>query len=719
MEQNEYRALAAELRRHSDLYYNQAQPEISDAAFDALMQRLRDAEREHPEWVQPDSPTQTVGAAVGESSFEKVQHTVPMLSLQDVHDEEAVTTFIADTGAGDYSVEEKIDGLSVSVTYRQGVLVKGETRGDGNIGEDITENVKLIAGIPLRLRQAEALPQPAELEVRCEVYLPVAQFARINAGREATGGKLFVNPRNAAAGLLRTKDLAAVRTAQLHAYAFNVQRVQAADPDRPLFGNSHIESLEALRALGFDTVRAYRAHSAEEAVARIREIGASRDTLAYWIDGAVVKADDLLLRQRLGSTAKYPRWAVAYKYPPQKKTTVIRDIVLQCGRTGRVTPVALFDSVFLEGSTVRRATLNNPEFIQQLGVDIGDEVLVHKAASIIPEILCVTKKGASGAAGADGAAPAFYDMLAQPCPSCGGRLIAGAEENGAEGVGAYCINPDCPAQLTRHLEFWGSRDCMDIANFGPAVIAEFLSLGWLHGINDIYRLEVHRAELAQRKGWGKRSADNLLAGIEKSKTRNIDRLIKALGMLGVGRHIGRALAEKYPDLWAVSRLEKEELRAVDGIGDISASVIYDYFHTPANLEALRELEALGVNFRSQTYGARRSGKLEGQTFVITGTLPTMSREEAKAYIEARGGKVSGSVSKKTGFLVAGEAAGSKLEKALALGIPVLGEAELLEMAGEGASGGQDAAADARRVPSGSASSDSGTEEQPSGESRKG
>lgn len=681
MNQNEYLKLVAEIRHHSELYYNQAAPEISDYEFDELMMRLRAVEAEHPEWVLPDSPTQAVGASGGESTFEKVQHAVPMLSLLDIHDEDSVTSFITDTAVDSYSVEEKIDGLSVSVTYDQGVLVKGETRGDGNIGEDITENVKHIAGIPFRLNDVELLPAPVELEVRCEVYLPVEQFERINAEREAAGKKLFVNPRNAAAGILRTKDTGAVKAAQLHAFAFNVQRVELANPGEPLFGNSHIDSLIALRELGFDPVQAFRAHTAEEAISFIRGIGESRETLPYWIDGAVVKVDDLQVRERLGNTAKYPRWAVAYKYPPQEKKTVIRDIVLQCGRTGRVTPVAMFDGVFLEGSTVRKATLNNPEFIQKLGADIGDEILVHKAASIIPEVIRVTRKGMPRHdPGAAVPIPAYFDMLSKPCPSCGGKLIAKEDEEGKEGVGAYCVNPNCPAQLSKHLLFWGSRDCMDIENFGPAVIDQFIGLGWLNQVNDIYRLHEHREEMAKLKGWGKRSADNLIAGIEKSKSQNIDRLIKALGMLGIGRHIGSALAAKYPDLWAISRLEKDELDTIEGIGDISAVVIYDYFHAPENIAALKELETLGVNFISQTYGEQKTGKLEGSTFVITGTLPTMSREEAKAYIEAHGGKVSGSVSKKTNFLVAGEAAGSKLTKAQELGIHILTETELKDMA---------------------------------------
>ena len=506
------------------------------------------------------------------------------------------------------------------------------------------------------------------------------EFERLNELYTERGKKLFVNPRNAAAGLLRTKDLRAVREAKLRALAFNVQRCvlpEGTAPEAsPLAGDgrlhSHSQSLRALRAMGFETVPAMEAGE-DGVLSALREIGSRRDGLPYWIDGAVVKLDDIAKREALGSTAKYPRWAVAFKYPPEEKESVIREIILQTGRTGRVTPVALFDPVFLEGSRVGRATLHNPEFIKSLGVNVGDTVRIHKAASIIPEIIAVTKKGPEKAS---------FDMMSLPCPSCGGPLTpssAGEEE----AAGASCENPNCPAQLSRHLEYWGSRDCMDIANFGPAVIDELLDLGWLREIPDLYRLHRHREELAQRKGWGKRSADNLLAGIERSKGQNIDRLIKALGMEGVGRHIGGALAARYPDLWSITALSREELLAVDGVGDISADVLYGFFHREENLALLRTLEELGLNFRSLTYGAKTApGTFEGKTFVITGTLPTMSREEAKAFIEAHGGRVTGSVSKKTDYLLAGEAAGSKLAKAQSLGVPVLDESALLAMAGE-------------------------------------
>ena len=692
MDYQDYLKLAAELKHHGDLYYNQDAPEISDYEYDAMMQKLIKAESEHPDWVRPDSPSQHVGGDTGKSTFEKVEHLVPMLSLQDVFQDDEVSAFLNNNPGQMFSVEEKIDGLSMAATYRDGILVKAETRGDGYIGEDITENAKHILGIPTKLHAIRYSENLAELEVRFEVYLPVEEFERINGENEKKGKRIFVNPRNGAAGLLRTKDIQAVRAANLHAFAFNIQRYTLKSdetPERSPFTSaeedgyhSHSIELHALSAMGFSTVPAFQT-SAEGVLNAIREIGNRRGKLPYWIDGAVVKLDNIDRRTELGSTNKYPRWAIAFKYPPDEQETVIRDIILQTGRTGRVTPVAVFDPVFLEGSKVSKATLHNPEFIKSLGVDVGDAVLIHKAASIIPEIMRVTKKAPPRhIPEAVVPIPGVYDMLAHPCPSCGGPLVAAADENGEEGVGAYCKNPQCPAQMARHLEFWASRDCMDIAGFGPAVVDEFVNKGWLKSTNDIYRLAEYRDEIAALDGWGTRSANKLIAAIEKSKKQDIDRLIKALGMPGVGRHIGRALAARYPDIWAISQLTEEELSAVDGVGSISASVIYDYFRMPDNIEALQDLENLGVNFKSLSYGQSTvEGKLSGLTFVITGTLPNLSREEAKKLIETHGGKVSGSVSKKTSYLLAGEAAGSKLTKAQDLGIPVVDEEKLKAMIG--------------------------------------
>lgn len=688
MTHEEYLKLSAELLHHAHLYYDNDTPEITDYEYDRLMTQLKAAEAEHPEWVTADSPTQRVGGNTGKSSFAKVEHIVPMLSLQDVFSEDDVTSFVrgvnADFPNTTYVVEEKIDGLSMSVTYENGILVRAETRGDGHIGEDITENAKYIDGIPLRFdMNGEAGHNLHLLEVRCEVYLAVSEFERINKEREKIGKKLFENPRNAAAGLLRTKDIDDVKNAHLSAFAFNVQRYEKADTDADCefdFGcdgtkkaPSHYHELVILGALGFRTVMSIRVNTLQAMLRAIRSIGDDRknDALPYWIDGAVVKVDEIDTRKALGDTAKYPRWAVAFKYPPEEKKTVIEDIVLQTGRTGRVTPVAILSPVRLEGTTVRKATLNNPEFIEELNIDIGDTVIIHKAASIIPEIVRVARKGENRG---------HYDVLAHTCPSCGGKLYQSGGEDADDACGAYCVNPSCPAQLARHIEFWASRPCMDIRGLGTAAIQTFIDEGWISSPVDIYKLREHRDEIAALEGFGEKSADTILAAIEESKNHDIDRLIKALGILGIGRSIGKTLAQKYSDITDIAVLTEEKLTAIDGIGEVSAKMLREFFGDANNLLMLDELKHLGVNMRSLSYGAKPLGStLSDLTFVITGTLPNMSREEAKALIEANGGKVSGSVSKKTNYLLAGDAAGSKLDKAKTLGVAVISEDDLQNM----------------------------------------
>ena len=693
MTRDGYLALVSKLAAYADAYYNEDNPVISDAEYDALMCQLRAVEAEHPDWVVPESMTQRVANSTGKSSFEKVEHAVPMLSLQDVFSEDNVTEFVKRFPDGtQFSVEEKIDGLSMSVTYENDgfgrvELVKAETRGNGYIGEDITENAKCIVGIPRFLKPTvlhgnvpddgtyNGTAKIKTLEVRCEVYLPVKEFERINAENEKTGKRLFANPRNAAAGILRTKDVDAVKAANLHAFAFNVQRIEYTEDDfdllgamHPAFENSHFGQLICLQELGFDTATGFRDNSLERVLESIRYIGEYREKLPYWTDGAVVKIDDLQLREELGATNKYPRWAVAYKYPPDEKVTRITEIVLQTGRTGRVTPVAILEPVFLEGSKVSKATLNNPDFIEGLNVNTGDTVRVHKAASIIPEIMEVTHKNSDG----------YFDIFACKCPSCGGKLEKDVDENG-NGVMAVCKNPNCPAQFSKHVEFWASRDVMDIDGLGPAQIDKFIELGWLKSIPDIYRLHEHKAEMEELPGMGKRSTEKLLAAIDKSKANDIDRLIKGLGIDGVGRHIGKSLASKHSDIFYISAMPVEELPSIEGIGEKSAAAIHDYFSKTSNMDMLWELHRLGVNTASLSCGKTNHGSLDGLTFVITGTLPTMNREEAKALIEANGGKVSGSVSKKTNYLLAGENAGSKLTKAQELGIAVIDETELLNM----------------------------------------
>lgn len=581
-----------------------------------------------------------------------------------------------------FCVEEKIDGLSMSITYENGTLVRAETRGDGIIGEDITENAKHIWGIPTKL----SIPIPL-LEIRFEVYLPVSRFLEINKEKENRGEKLFANPRNAAAGILRTKDVEVVKSAGLCAFAFNIQRIEglkdvkdysdrmlgAADPAEWadwFYAPTHTDYRKMLTMLGFTFVRSIPC-TADKVMEYIDQIGRHRIGLSYWIDGAVIKLDDLEMRTRLGETSKYPRWAIAYKYPPEEKQTKIKEIVLQTGRTGRVTPVAVFDPpVLLAGTTVERATLHNQNIINQLKVNVGDTVVVRKAAEIIPEVVRVISMGDINAT---------YQIADHVCPSCGGKLTLTEEDNGVP----HCDNINCPAQIQRKFEFFASRDCMDIRGLGPAQIAKFIELGWLKALPDIYRLKEHLLQMEQLDGFGKKTAANLLDAIEESKQRDIDRLIKSLGIDGVGRHIGKELAEQYESIWVIGNLNVSDLVQMDGVGEISAREIYNYFHDAKNIAMLQELYSVGVNFASISY--RESGvsegtaPLSGLTFVITGTLPTMKREEASALIEANGGKVSGSVSKKTNYLLAGEGAGSKLEKAKALQISIITEEALLSM----------------------------------------
>lgn len=658
-------------------YYDNDDPIMGDPEYDQLMMEIKMFEKENPECITLDSPTQHVGGTASKSSFAKVEHAVPMLSLQDVFSEEDVVNFVRQHPKDGFCIEEKIDGLSMSVTYKNGKLVRAETRGDGYIGEDITENAKFIHGIPINLKDPCEVVE--ELEVRCEVYLPIDEFNRINKCLEDAGKKLFANPRNAAAGILRTKDLNAVKNANLSAFAFNVQRFTVNDIVYN-FGETHTRDLLLLDNLGFQTVRRMYTRTINEVLDWIKIIGEYRNDLPYWIDGSVVKLNSIKSRIDVGETAKYPRWAIAFKYPPEEKETVIRDIILQTGRTGRVTPVAIFDPVYLAGTKVERATLHNPEIIAKLGVDIGDTVLVRKAAEIVPEIIKVVKKLYPETSVTP---PDVYDIFNHSCPSCGGMIVPGADENGDNCSGAYCTNPNCPAQIARKFEFWASRDCMDIRGLGPAQIDAFIKNGWLKTIPDIYRLDEHRDEMLKMEGFGKKKVDNLLKSIAESKDRDIDRFIKALGIEGVGRHVGKKLAEEYEDFWAIEVLSVEELNAIDGIGEITANVLYHTLSSYDMLYMVRELHRLGVNLKSKSHGKTpfddTGAYLLDLNFVITGTLPTMKREEAAELIEKNGGKVSGSVSKKTNYLLCGENAGSKLEKAKTLGVKVIGEEEFLAM----------------------------------------
>ena len=661
MDINEMKARAEELRSqinyHNDRYYNQDSPEISDYEYDMLLRELEEIEEKYPQLKTPDSPTQKVG---GEASvkFSPVEHKVPMESLHDSfsHDEirdfdkrvrEAVSDPI-------YIVEPKIDGLSVSAEYRNGIFVRGSTRGDGLVGEDITDNLKVIKTLPMKLNRS--LPY---LEVRGEVYMSIDSFNKVVEYQEEREEKVFKNPRNAAAGSLRQKDAKITKSRELDIFVFNIQQIEGEEFD------SHKQSLDYLAETGFTTLPFYyRCESIDEVLEKIEYIGSMRGELPFQIDGAVIKVDSFSQRRILGSTSKFPKWAEAYKYPPEEKETELLDIEINVGRTGVLTPTAIFSPITLAGTTVSRATLHNQDFINEKDIRIGDTVILRKAGEIIPEVVSVSKHKED----------ALPYAMPDKCPSCGSPVT---REEGESAL--RCTNTDCPAQLMRHMIHFVSRDAMDIDGLGPAQIDKFIELGWLKSIPDIYRLHEHKAEMEELPGMGKRSTEKLLAAIEKSKANDIDRLIKGLGIDGVGRHIGKSLAAKHNDIFYISAMPVEELTSIEGIGEKSAAAIHDYFSKTSNMDMLWKLHRLGVNTVSLSCGKRNRGSLDGLTFVITGTLPTMSREEAKALIEANGGKVSGSVSKKTNYLLAGENAGSKLTKAQELNITIIDEATLKNM----------------------------------------
>lgn len=645
----EYLNLVEKLNKYAKAYYEDNEPIITDYEYDMLMQKIKKYEAENPENISKDSLTQKV-STFKESTFEEVEHKVPMLSLQDVFSFEDVADFVEENPFETFSVEQKIDGLSLSVTYENGKLVLAETRGDGYIGENITENAKYISGIPTKLNNQA----PETLEVRFEVYLPVFRFDEINEEREKEGLKLYKNPRNAAAGLLRTKDIKEVKKAGLCAFAFNVQRCSKDIA-------SHTKQLEYIESLGIKTVP-YRLVTDTQVLEEISNIEKIRNSLPYWIDGAVIKIDSIERRRNLGQTVKYPKWAVAYKYPPEERSTVVRDIILQTGRTGRVTPVAVFDPVDIAGSKVSKATLHNQAIIDKLNVNIGDKIVIRKAAEIIPEVVYVQEKQSKGA----------YKIIGHTCPSCGSLLTL------TQGQEGKCENPQCPAQISRYIEFFVSKECMDIEGMGPTVVEKLINNGLITSPVDIYYLKDKRDILLTIEGFGEKGVDKLLTNIENSKHRNIDCLIKAFGIPGVGKHIGKLLADKYSGISEISLLSFEDFILIPGIGETAANNLVNFFNGKTGRKLIEDLRACGCNMFSSK-AETVSDTLTGKTFVITGTLPTLKRSQAQSLIESAGGKVSGSVSKKTDFLLAGENAGSKLEKAQALNIKVISEQDLLDM----------------------------------------
>jgi len=653
--QKEIEKLRKEINHHSRLYYVEDAPVISDYDFDMLMQRLKKLEEEHPELVTPDSPTQRVGGQAL-SKFEQVQHQVPLESLTDVFSVDELYAFgdrmdsLLD-GPHAYTVEPKIDGLSMSLEYENGVFVRGATRGDGLIGENVTENLRTVRSLPLRIENA-----PARLIVRGEVYMSKAVFRELNAQREISGEPLLANPRNAAAGSMRQLDPKIAASRKLDIVCFNMQ--YSSDD----IYTSHAQTLDAMKAMGFPTVPYVRYDKIEDCVERIAWLGEHRDELAYDMDGAVIKIDSLSQRQTLGSTAKAPRWAVAFKYPPEKKESKVLDVVVQVGRTGVLTPKVIVEPVRLAGTTVSAATLHNQDNIDRLDLRIGDTVLLQKAGEIIPEVLSVNKSKRP-----DWAVPFVMPDI---CPECGSPVVR--DEDGAA---LRCTSPECPAQRLRNIAHFASREAMDIDGLGISVCESLISSGMVSSAADLYYLE--KDKVAQLERMGDKSAANLMTAIENSKSAGLARLVCAFGIRQVGQKAAKVLASHFADLDSLMAAGAEELTAIPDIGGITAGFITEWFSLPQSMHLIGRLRAAGVDFTS--HEEKKDDRFAGQTFVLTGTLSRYTRDEASAIIESFGGKSSGSVSKKTSFVLAGENAGSKLTKAESLGIRILSENEFEEM----------------------------------------
>lgn len=653
--QKEIDKLRREIEYHNKLYYVNDAPVISDYDYDMLMQKLKKLEQEHPELITPDSPTQRVGGKAL-SQFEQLQHQVPLESLNDVFSYDELfafgkrmdTTLLA---AHEYTVEPKIDGLSMSLEYENGVFVRGATRGDGIIGENVTENLRTVRSLPLRIENA-----PERLIVRGEVYMSKAVFEELNTQREINGEQLLANPRNAAAGSMRQLDPKVAASRKLDIICFNMQ--YSSDDNY----SSHSETLDAMREMGFPVVP-YSLHSTiEDCVKEIERLGEGRGELPYDMDGAVIKINSLEQREALGSTAKAPRWAVAFKYPPEKKESRVLDIVIQVGRTGVLTPKVIVEPVRLAGTTVSAATLHNQDNIDRLDLRIGDTVLIQKAGEIIPEVLSVNKTKRP-----EGTVP--Y-LLPDTCPECGSPVV-----RDIDGTALRCTNPSCPAQILRNIAHFASRDAMDIEGLGISVCESLVNSGLVSSAADLYYLD--SAAVASLERMGKKSATNLLNAIENSKSAGLARLICALGIRQVGQKAAKVLASNFKNLDELMKAGIEELTAIPDIGAVTASFIMDWFAKPESLEFIEKLRNAGVSFESSE--EIKDTRFAGMTFVLTGTLSSFTRDEASAIIESYGGKASGSVSKKTSYVLAGENAGSKLSKAESLGIKIISESDFAEM----------------------------------------
>ena len=646
--------LVALLKEANYRYYVLDNPEMPDFEYDHLLRELEELEKANPDLLRADSPTQRVGGEVL-SAFRKVEHPVPLQSLQDVFSTEELTEFLEKTldfdGNSAFSVEPKVDGLSVALEYVEGHFLRGATRGDGSVGEDVTENLKTIRSIPMTLENA-----PSRLIVRGEVFMPKKSFHKLNERQEAEGKPLFANPRNAAAGSLRQLDSKIAAGRGLDIYIFNIQLIEGVE------FSTHAETLAYLENLKFKVIPHKTLSSVRDIVTHVAAIDEGREKLTCDIDGAVIKVNDLAQRERMGSTAKTPRWAVAYKYPPEIKPTVVEDIVVQVGRTGVLTPKAVVKAVRLAGTTVTNATLHNQDFISQRDIRIGDTVLIRKAGEIIPEILEV-----DFAKRPENAEPYH---LPGSCPVCGAKV-----EKDEDGAFLRCTGAECPAQLSRNIAHFVSRDAMDVEGLGSSIVEALIEKNLIKSPADIYYLR--EEDIATLWKSGKTAAKKLLSAIEASKAQDVSRLIYALGIRQVGAKTGKVLASTFGSLDALMQASQEELTEVNDVGAVTAANIYGWFHQEQSIHMIERLREAGVNFESKQ--VRTDTRFAGKTFVVTGTLSKFSRKEIEEKIEQLGGKASGSVSKKTSFVVVGEDAGSKERKARELGIPILSEDDFIAM----------------------------------------
>lgn len=641
------------LEYHSKRYYEMDEPEIDDYEYDMMLRELTEIENQFPELITPDSPTHRVGGKA-DGQFSPVEHTVAMESLQDAFSFEEIKAFhkrvtaVVDNPV--YVVEPKIDGLSVSLEYRDGIFTTGSTRGDGHIGEDVTANLKTVRSIPLKIDTPLSL-----LELRGEVYMPKSTFSNLTEQQELNGEKTFKNPRNAAAGSLRQKDPKITAKRRLDIFLFNIQQIDGKEL------KSHHESLDYIKGLGFNTVPFYtKCSSIDSVISEIERIGNMRGTLPFDIDGAVIKVDDFSQREILGSTAKFPKWAIAFKYPPEEKETTLIDIEINVGRTGVITPTAVFEPIFLAGTTVSRATLHNQDFINEKGISIGDKIIVRKAGDIIPEVVSVSQHDAS---------KQLY-CIPDTCPSCGGRVTR------EQGEAAYrCCNPDCATQLLRNLIHFCSRDAMDIEGMGSAVLEALVEKGMIKTAADIFTLDKNKISDIERMG--EKSATNLINAAEKAKSNDLSKLIYALGIRHIGQKAAKLLSDRFITMDELMNATTQDIAEIDGFGLIMAQSVTDFFSHHESRELIESLKNVGVNMTGEK--SVKENRFDGKIFVLTGTLSKFKRSEATKIIESLGGKASSSVSKKTDFVVAGEDAGSKLQKANELGVTVLSEDEFSEM----------------------------------------